>query len=62
LAGGHIGSEAMPAIDGDVLEARILMPQGTPWRAPRRWPTAPRRPCAGPTSALPRSSPGRPPW
>lgn len=30
LAGGHIGSEAMPAIDGDVLEARILMPQGTP--------------------------------
>jgi len=30
LAGGHIGSEAMPDIDGDVLEARILMPQGTP--------------------------------
>lgn len=30
LGGGHIGSEAMPAIDGDVLEARILMPQGTP--------------------------------
>lgn len=30
LAGGHIGREAMPAIDGDVLEARILMPQGTP--------------------------------
>jgi multidrug efflux pump subunit AcrB len=30
VAGGHIGSEAMPAIDGDVLEARILMPQGTP--------------------------------
>ncbi|GAA3904004.1 efflux RND transporter permease subunit [Halomonas cibimaris] len=30
LAGGHIGSEAMPEIDGDVLEARILMPQGTP--------------------------------
>ncbi|MGM0593348.1 MAG: efflux RND transporter permease subunit [Pseudomonadota bacterium] len=30
MAGGHIGSEAMPAIDGDVLEARILMPQGTP--------------------------------
>lgn len=30
LAGGHIGNEAMPAIDGDVLEARILMPQGTP--------------------------------
>lgn len=33
MAGGHIGSEAMPDIDGDVLEARILMPQGTPfWR------------------------------
>jgi multidrug efflux pump subunit AcrB len=30
IAGGHIGSEAMPDIDGDVLEARILMPQGTP--------------------------------
>ncbi|MCF7979858.1 MAG: efflux RND transporter permease subunit [Chromatiaceae bacterium] len=30
IAGGHIGSEAMPSIDGDVLEARILMPQGTP--------------------------------
>lgn len=30
MAGGHIGSEAMPDIDGDVLEARILMPQGTP--------------------------------
>ena len=30
IVGGHIGSEAMPAIDGDVLEARILMPQGTP--------------------------------
>ena len=29
MAGGHIGSEAMPDIDGDVLEARILMPQGT---------------------------------
>ncbi len=25
-----MGSEAMPDIDGDVLEARILMPQGTP--------------------------------
>ncbi|MFO7785534.1 MAG: efflux RND transporter permease subunit [Thermodesulfobacteriota bacterium] len=31
MAGGHIGSEAMPDIDGDVLEARILMPQGTPF-------------------------------
>ncbi|MCX4186989.1 efflux RND transporter permease subunit [Methylophaga sp. OBS4] len=30
MTGGHIGSEAMPDIDGDVLEARILMPQGTP--------------------------------
>ena len=30
MAGGHIGIEAMPDIDGDVLEARILMPQGTP--------------------------------
>jgi len=30
VAGGHIGSEAMPDIDGDVLEARILMTQGTP--------------------------------
>lgn len=30
MAGGHIGSEAMPDIDGDVLEARILMPPGTP--------------------------------
>lgn len=30
MAGGHIGSEAMPDIDGDVLELRILMPQGTP--------------------------------
>ncbi|MFO7527280.1 MAG: efflux RND transporter permease subunit [Marinobacter sp.] len=30
MAGGHVGSEAMPDIDGDVLEARILMPQGTP--------------------------------
>lgn len=30
MAGGHIKMEAMPEIDGDVLEARILMPQGTP--------------------------------
>lgn len=29
MAGGHVGSETMPDIDGDVLEARILMPQGT---------------------------------
>ena len=30
LAGGHIGSEAMPDMDGNTLEARLLMPQGTP--------------------------------
>ncbi|TFH87678.1 efflux RND transporter permease subunit [Billgrantia azerbaijanica] len=30
LAGGHVGREAMPDIEGDVLEARILMPAGTP--------------------------------
>lgn len=30
LAGGVVKREAMPEIDGDVLEARILMPQGTP--------------------------------
>jgi multidrug efflux pump subunit AcrB len=30
VAGAHIGAEAMPDIDGDLLEARILMPQGTP--------------------------------
>ncbi|MEC5290401.1 efflux RND transporter permease subunit [Aurantimonas sp. C2-6-R+9] len=30
IAGGNIRMEAMPDIDGDVLEARILMPQGTP--------------------------------
>ncbi len=30
VGGGYIGREAMPEIDGDVLEARILMPQGTP--------------------------------
>src|SRR5690554_3533184 len=30
MAGGHLGSEAMPDNEGDVLEARILMPQGTP--------------------------------
>ncbi|MBS9405521.1 efflux RND transporter permease subunit [Halomonas sp. TRM85114] len=30
MAGGHVGSEAMPDIDGDVLEARLLIPQGTP--------------------------------
>ncbi|WP_328987950.1 hypothetical protein [Thiorhodovibrio winogradskyi] len=30
FAGGHIGSEAMPDIEGDVLEARLLFPQGTP--------------------------------
>lgn len=30
MAGGYVRMEAMPEIDGDVLEARILMPQGTP--------------------------------
>ena len=30
MAGGHVRMEAMPEIDGDVLEARVLMPQGTP--------------------------------
>jgi len=30
MAGGHVRREALPDIDGDVLEARILMPQGTP--------------------------------
>ena len=30
LASGRIAREALPSIDGDVLEARILMPQGTP--------------------------------
>lgn len=30
LGGGMVKREAMPEIDGDVLEARILMPLGTP--------------------------------
>lgn len=30
LRGSHVQREALPDIDGDVLEARILMPQGTP--------------------------------
>ena len=30
LAGGHVGFQAFPDIDGDVVEARLLMPQGTP--------------------------------
>ena len=30
LAGGLVKREAMPEIDGDVLEARIMMAQGTP--------------------------------
>lgn len=30
LRAGHVQREALPEIDGDVLEARILMPQGTP--------------------------------
>ncbi|HEY9040121.1 MAG TPA: efflux RND transporter permease subunit [Roseovarius sp.] len=32
MGGGYLKREAIPAIDGDVLEARILMPQGTPLR------------------------------
>lgn len=33
LAGGHLKFQAFPDIEGDVLEARILLPQGTPlWR------------------------------
>lgn len=30
MAGGIVKREAFPDIDGDVLEARLLMPQGTP--------------------------------
>ncbi len=30
MAGGHVSSEAMPDLDGDTLEARILLPHGTP--------------------------------
>lgn len=30
IAGGYVRMEAMPEIDGDVLEARVLLPQGTP--------------------------------
>ncbi|WP_099823598.1 efflux RND transporter permease subunit [Oceaniglobus indicus] len=30
MGGGYVKREAIPAIDGDVLEARILMPHGTP--------------------------------
>ena len=30
LRGGYVKREALPDIDGDVIEARILMPQGTP--------------------------------
>ncbi|WP_166252883.1 efflux RND transporter permease subunit [Marinobacter salicampi] len=30
MAGGQVRMEAMPEIEGDVLEARVLMPQGTP--------------------------------
>jgi len=33
LAGGHLKRIAFPDIDGDSIEARLLMPQGTPlWR------------------------------
>jgi multidrug efflux pump subunit AcrB len=30
LRGGHISTEAMPDMDGDTLEARLMLPQGTP--------------------------------
>lgn len=30
VGGGHVGFQAFPDIDGDVIEARLLMPQGTP--------------------------------
>ena len=30
MRGGYVQREALPDIEGDVLEARILMPQGTP--------------------------------
>jgi multidrug efflux pump subunit AcrB len=30
MRGGYVQREALPDIDGDVLEAQILMPQGTP--------------------------------
>ncbi|SMD00273.1 Multidrug efflux pump subunit AcrB [Desulfocicer vacuolatum DSM 3385] len=30
IAGGHLKIKAFPEIDGDVLQARVLLPQGTP--------------------------------
>jgi|TARA_R110001592_G_scaffold95560_2_gene275354 multidrug efflux pump subunit AcrB len=30
MAGGHVSTEAMPDLDGDTLDARLLLPQGTP--------------------------------
>lgn len=30
MGGGYIGREAIPEIEGDALEARLLLPQGTP--------------------------------
>lgn len=30
VAAGHLGREALPDVEGDVLEARLLMPAGTP--------------------------------
>ncbi|MCK0164665.1 efflux RND transporter permease subunit [Marinobacter sp. S6332] len=30
MRGGHVSTEAMPDLDGDTLEARLLLPQGTP--------------------------------
>lgn len=36
IAGGYVQMEAMPDIEGDVLEARILLPQGTPLERTRK--------------------------
>lgn len=35
MAGGYVRMEAMPEIDGDVLEAQVLLPQGTPLQSTR---------------------------
>lgn len=36
LAGGHLGFQAFPDIDGDVVEAQLLMPQGRRSPAPTK--------------------------
>lgn len=33
-AGGKLKFVPFPDLDGDLIEARVLLPQGTPWRAP----------------------------